>query len=269
MEENLKMYEYFENLAKKIDESMKISNERAEKINAKKLEMHDETRPVSVDDMKKEVEDLEQKKEEFDGMTKNAIIEAKKIQLVIRKESEKKYQEALVETMQKQNEIQEKLNKMRSRYSSQEENDIEGLKMAESVAESTIEKVKDSMNAIQKEHFEIMAKLDENETKLNKYAVELNMGNELAEVQISDEDVERVKAESKEFEKEQAEQAQEAPEVAEGNSEANKEVKQNEEKSQENSEPENQTETIKNLKKQVKKTKSLKNQVKKTKNQKN
>ena len=238
MEENLKMYEYFDDLAKKVDESMKISNERAEKINAKKLEMHDETRPVSIDDMNKELEELEQDKEEFDGMTKDAIINAKKIQLVIRKESEKKYQEALVETMQKQNEIQEKLNKMRSRYSSQEENDIESLKMAESVAESTMDKVKESMNAIQKEHFEMMAKLDEKEKKLNKYAIELNMENELNEVQISDEDIERVKAESEEFEKEKAEQAQEAPEVAEENGEANKEVKQNEEKGQENSEPE-------------------------------
>ncbi len=244
MEENLKRYEDLSILMEKIDESMKLSEKKSEEIDEEEISLYVESKPMIVDEKKETMEKMKQDKAEFDEMTKNAIINAKREALLIRKESEKKYEEALVETMQKQNEIQEKLNKMRSRYSSQEENDIESLKMAESAAENAMENVKEAMNNMQKDHFGRISKLDEYESKLSQYAVELNMADELDKVEINNEDIEKAEVEDEKQEAEKAEQTQETKAIEDEKQEEKTEPTQGEEVKEETSKANNTIEQV-------------------------
>lgn len=188
--ENMNMDD-LKDLMGKIEEAMKASYQQQNNIDAKTDELYQETRIMMVEKGKEELETLKQNKKEYDEMTVNALKDTKKAILTIKKESEDKYQEMLLSTMQKRKDIENKLARMRAG-----ETRPEKLTMIENSAAKALEKVNADMKEFQDNHFEKMALLDKYENNINRYAMELDAEEELNNVKIEEEK----KAEEKETE---------------------------------------------------------------------
>ena len=153
MEENKLSYEELSKLMDKISDAMKLSDKKQKAMDSKEEKLHKQTKVMLVEEGKQELENLKKEKEEFDEMTVNSLVYSKEQVLLIKEESEKQYQEKLLETMHKQKEIQTKLYSMKRRELSPEK-----LQQVEKSAQEADQKVKDDMKKFQTEHFKKMAK---------------------------------------------------------------------------------------------------------------
>ena len=173
-------YEEILDLMGKIYEAMDISRNKQVQIDDKDNKLHEETRILMVEEGKKEIESLKQQKEEFDEMTVNSLVTAKKQILTIREESERQYQEMLIKTLEKQHEIERKLQSMRAGELSDEK-----LKWAENSAEKARENVNAEMKEFQEKYFEQRVNLDQYEKDINEFAFDIGMEDRLEAIEIS------------------------------------------------------------------------------------
>lgn len=74
-----------------------MSRDKLEEIDRKREELRNETRPVVVEELREEVAKLERDKVEFDEMTRASLENARKEATEMQQESEKAYNEKLVE----------------------------------------------------------------------------------------------------------------------------------------------------------------------------
>ena len=181
--------EELEELLEKISIEMGRTRERQTSIDNMTEELYNETRPMMVEKRKEEIESAKNDKAEFDEMTKNALINAKKFILQIREESEKAYQDKLLETLRRKQDIERKLSSMLVSMA-EKRLPSEKLERAKEVASEAMEKVDASMHEFQEKHFELREKLKGYEKTIREYAVELGVEQEIDAVTLEDVKVE-------------------------------------------------------------------------------
>ena len=143
-------------LMEKIFEADEMSIQKQDEINSERASLREETRIVVVDEMKERIVQSVKDKNEFDEMTRAALENARNQVRFLQQKIELEYNAKLVEFLEKQKDIQRKLDSMRARGLESEK-----LAMAEAAADKVLEKLKNDMDNYQKEHFERRAKLDE------------------------------------------------------------------------------------------------------------
>ncbi len=143
-------------LMEKIFEADEMSIQKQDEINSERASLREETRIVVVDEMKERIVQSVKDKNEFDEMTRAALENAGNQVRFLQQKIELEYNAKLVEFLEKQKDIQRKLDSMRARGLESEK-----LAMAEAAADKVLEKLKNDMDNYQKEHFERRAKLDE------------------------------------------------------------------------------------------------------------
>lgn len=161
-------------LMEKIDESMTMTRKQQKDLDKMEKAMVNEAKPMKLENRKEEFEAKGQYKAEFDEMTKNALINAQKNIIVLREETEKAYQDMLMETVRKQKRIQEKLASMKEKDLTPEK-----LELVEESARKALENANKDMFEFQKKHFEQRATLNNYEDSIKKYALELGVEKEL------------------------------------------------------------------------------------------
>ena len=153
-----------------IDKAMEMTREKQLLINDMKEELMQETRPMMVEERKIAIKSKVKDKKEFDQMTTRALKRAKKDIETIREQSENEYQKKLLDTLEKRREIEKKLKSMEQKGLTEEK-----LTMARNAASKALNKVNEEMKTYQDEHFAKRAKLDEFESRINNYAIELGV----------------------------------------------------------------------------------------------
>lgn len=143
-------------LMEKIFEADEMSIQKQDEINSERASLREETRIVVVDEMKERIVQSVKDKNEFDEMTRAALENARNQVRFLQQKIELEYNAKLVEFLEKQKDIQRKLDSMRARGLESEK-----LAMAEAAADKVLEKLKNDMDNYQKQHFERRAKLDE------------------------------------------------------------------------------------------------------------
>ncbi len=143
-------------LMEKIFEADEMSIQKQDEINSERASLREETRIVVVDEMKERIVQSVKDKNEFDEMTRAALENARNQVRFLQQKIELEYNAKLVEFLEKQKDIQRKLDSMRARGLESEK-----LAMAEATADKVLEKLKNDIDNYQKEHFERRAKLDE------------------------------------------------------------------------------------------------------------
>ena len=171
------LQEELDDLMEKIDESMTMTRKQQKDLDKMEKAMMNESKPMKLESRKAEFTEKGQYKTEFDEMTKNALINAQKNIIVLRKQTENAYQEMLMETVRKQNFIKDKLKSMKKRDLTSEK-----LELVEESARKALEKTNEEMFEFQKKHFEQRATLDNYEDSIKKYAREIGVEKELNEI---------------------------------------------------------------------------------------
>mgnify|MGYP000399369142 CR=1 FL=1 len=171
------LQEELDDLMEKIDESMTMTRKQQKDLDKMEKAMMNESKPMKLESRKAEFTEKGQYKTEFDEMTKNALINAQKNIIVLRKQTENAYQEMLMETVRKQNFIKDKLKSMKERDLTSEK-----LELVEESARKALEKTNEEMFEFQKQHFEQRATLNNYEDSIKKYAREIGVEKELNEI---------------------------------------------------------------------------------------
>ena len=154
----------------KVDQSMAMTREKQTMINNMKSNLMEETRPMYIEQSKIKIEEKENEKAEFDEMTTNGLIQAKTQIKKIREESEQEYQNKLLETLEKKKQIEKKLELMEKKGLTEEK-----ITMAKFSAEKALAKVNEEIKTYQEKHFDLRKKLNEMESDIDNYALELGV----------------------------------------------------------------------------------------------
>lgn len=157
-------------LIHKTEKAMEMTREKQQALDEMKEKLMNETRPMRVEEGKKEFEDKKHEKTEFDQMTVNSLRRAKTEILQLRKESENEYKNKIVENYTKKKEIERKLASMERKGLPEEK-----ITMARNSAQKALEKADNEMKDYQNKHFVKRAKLDEFENKVSEFALELGV----------------------------------------------------------------------------------------------
>ena len=230
----------------KVDQSMAMTREKQTMINNMKSNLMEETRPMYIEQSKIKIEEKENEKAEFDEMTTNGLIQAKTQIKKIREESEQEYQNKLLETLEKKKQIEKKLELMEKKGLTEEK-----ITMAKFSAEKALAKVNEEIKTYQEKHFDLRKKLNEMESDIDNYALELGVDIEPLE---NEKEPEEKKMEEKKPEEKK-------PEVKKPE-EKKPEVKKPEEKKSEEKKPEIKKPEVKKL--EVKKPEEKKSEENKT-----
>ena len=164
-----KLFELEKNM-EKIQEAMNLSRKRNTKIKEENDKLNEETRIVKAEELKEEISNLKKEKKEFDEMTVNSLINAKRD---IRQEKEKlenDYQKKLVEYLEKKNEIEAKLAKMK-----QNNSEKETLETAEKAANKTKLKLETDLLNYKNDHEKNMNNLTKWGEEITNYSIELDV----------------------------------------------------------------------------------------------
>ena len=164
-----KLFELEKNM-EKIQEAMNLSRKRDTKIKEENDKLNEETRIVKAEELKEEISNLKKEKKEFDEMTVNSLINAKRD---IRQEKEKlenDYQKKLVEYLEKKNEIEAKLAKMK-----QNNSEKETLETAEKAANKTKLKLETDLLNYKNDHEKNMNNLTKWGEEITNYSIELDV----------------------------------------------------------------------------------------------
>lgn len=154
----------------KLDQSMAMTREKQTMINNMKSNLMEETRPMYIEQNKIKIEEKENEKAEFDEMTTNGLIQAKAQIKRMREESEQEYQNKLLETLEKKKQIEKKLELIEEKGLTEEK-----LTMAKSSAEKALAKLNEEIKTYQEKHFNLRKKLNEMESDIDNYALELGV----------------------------------------------------------------------------------------------
>lgn len=154
----------------KLEQSMAMTREKQTMINNMKSNLMEETRPMYIEQNKIKIEEKENEKAEFDEMTTNGLIQAKAQIKRMREESEQEYQNKLLETLEKKKQIEKKLELIEEKGLTEEK-----LTMAKSSAEKALAKVNEEIKTYQEKHFNLRKKLNEMESDIDNYALELGV----------------------------------------------------------------------------------------------
>ena len=154
----------------KLDQSMAMTREKQTMINNMKSNLMEETRPMYIEQSKIKIEEKENEKAEFDEMTTNGLIQAKTQIKRMREESEQEYQNKLLETLEKEKQIEKKLKLIEEKGLTEEK-----LTMAKSSAEKALAKLNEEIKTYQEKHFNLRKKLNEMESDIDNYALELGV----------------------------------------------------------------------------------------------
>mgnify|MGYP004624861751 CR=1 FL=1 len=245
----------------KVDQSMAMTREKQTMINNMKSNLMEETRPMYIEQSKIKIEEKENEKAEFDEMTTNGLIQAKTQIKKIREESEQEYQNKLLETLEKKKQIEKKLELMEKKGLTEEK-----ITMAKFSAEKALAKVNEEIKTYQEKHFDLRKKLNEMESDIDNYALELGVDIEPLENEKEPEEkkMEEKKPEEKKPEvKKPEEKKPEVKKPEEKKPEVKKpEVKKPEEKKSEEKKPEIKKPEVKKL--EVKKPEEKKSEENKT-----
>ena len=149
-------FDNFTTLMDNIRNADGMSDQRQAEIDSRRQELRNETRPVVVEELREEVANLEKDKIEFDEMTRAALENARKEATEMQQESEKAYNDKLVEFLNRKNTIERKLKAMRERGLTPEK-----LAIAERSAQKAFDDLNREMSDYQAKHFERRSKLDE------------------------------------------------------------------------------------------------------------
>ena len=176
-------------LISKTDKAMEMTRNTQLEIDDMKDVLMEEVRPMMVEKRKEEIAQKESRKSEFDEMTKEAILRAKAEILQIREQAEKEYQDKLIENVEKQKRIADKLKSIEIK-----EQDEEKISMARNSAEKALANVKEEMKNHEKRYLTVIRpKLAEFETKIGDYAIELGIEEEFNKVGLEKEETENEK----------------------------------------------------------------------------
>ena len=154
----------------KLDQSMAMTREKQTMINNMKSNLMEETRPMYIEQNKIKIEEKENEKAEFDEMTTNGLIQAKTQIKRMREESEQEYQNKLLETLEKKKQIEKKLELIEKKGLTEEK-----ITMAKSSAEKALAKLNEEIKTYQEKHFNLRKKLNEMESDIDNYALELGV----------------------------------------------------------------------------------------------
>ena len=240
----------------KLDQSIAMTREKQTMINNMKSNLMEETRPMYIEQSKIKIEEKENEKTEFDEMTTNGLIQAKTQIKRMREESEQEYQNKLLETLEKKKQIEKKLELIEEKGLTEEK-----LTMAKSSAEKALAKVNEEIKTYQEKHFDLRKKLNEMESDIDNYALELGVDIEPLE---NEKEPEEKKPEVKKLEEKKPEvkkPEEKKPEVKKPE-EKKPEVKKPEEKKPEEKKPEIKKLEVKKL--EVKKPEEKKSEENKT-----
>jgi len=149
-------FDNFTTLMDNIRNADGMSDQRQAEIDSRRQELRNETRPVVVEELREEVANLEKDKIEFDEMTRAALENARKEATEMQQESEKAYNDKLVEFLNRKNTIERKLKAMRERGLTPEK-----LAIAERSAQKALDDLNREMSDYQAKHFERRSRLDE------------------------------------------------------------------------------------------------------------
>ncbi len=169
MKENIEEVKELEELMGKIAEAMQQSRNKQAAIEAKDYELHNETRPMVVDEGKVQLEDMKKDKEEFDEMTINALKRTQERVMGLKEKTEQEYNQRLEKSVNRTNEIRRKLEGIKAHFE-----DPETITRAEESANRAIQKEEESMSAYQARHEDMRGTLDNAENDLRNYAIELD-----------------------------------------------------------------------------------------------
>lgn len=181
MEEIKDKMKELEELLEKISKSMDMTREKKDSIDTITNELNNETRPIMIEKMQEEIEQRKNDRIEFDEMTKNALINAKKLILEIKEDSEKSYQDKLLDIFKRKQEIQKKLFSLKEKEISQER-----LEIAKKYADIAMENVNIELEEFQKNHIELKEKINRYEIDILENALEIGVEQEISSVSINE-----------------------------------------------------------------------------------
>ena len=180
MEENKRRYDELSEYMKKIQESMQISNQRKEELDKLQQELNEETRIMMVDKEKEQIESKKLEKAEFDEMTVNAMVNAKKDILELKQDIEKEYIDKLLQMQSEEKEIESKFNRMQQRGL-----DKEKMDWAIQSRDKAITDLQNEKQKYQAEHENQMKNLQDWEMDIEKYAKGLDVLDKIDNVRIT------------------------------------------------------------------------------------
>ena len=170
MEENKRKYKELKEYMQKIQDSMKISYSKQDEISDLTKKLYNETRIMMVEKEKEEIKAKEDEKKEFDEMTTQALINAKRDIVSLKENIEKDYMHSLLEMQQQEKRIQDKFIKMVQRNP-----DDEMLDMIKQSRNRALDSLKVERENLQKEHVAQVKNMKDWEQDIEKYAIDLNV----------------------------------------------------------------------------------------------
>ena len=165
---------------KKIQESMKLSDSKQNEIDELTKKLYEETRIMMVEKEKEEIKTKEAEKTEFDEMTTQALLNAKKDVLTLKQSMEKDYIQKLLETQQQEKAIHERFAKMIQRDPTEEM--LNRLKQSRDKALETLKVKKETL---QKEHENQVKNINSWEKDIEKYAIKLEVLDKVEKVRVN------------------------------------------------------------------------------------
>lgn len=157
-------------LMNKTKTAIEIVREKQSTINILEGIIENETRPLIAEKMKLDMEKAKEDKKDFDEMTTNSIINAKLTIQKLRNELEEEYKNKLLEKIDKQRKLEEKVNAMKMHETSSDR-----LLHIDEMAKKSAEKIEEETNEYSKKHFVKINKLNEFDQNLKDWSVELNV----------------------------------------------------------------------------------------------
>ena len=157
-------------LMNKTKTAIEIVREKQSTINILEGIIENETRPLIAEKMKQDMEKAREDKKDFDEMTTNSIINAKLTIQKLRNELEEEYKNKLLEKIEKQRKLEEKVNAMKMHETSSDR-----LLHIDEMAKKSAEKIEEETNEYSKRHFVKINKLNEFDQNLKDWSVELNV----------------------------------------------------------------------------------------------
>ena len=195
MEENKRKYEELKKYMKKIQDSMKISYSKQDEISDLTKKLYSETRIMMVEKEKEEIKAKEDEKKEFDEMTTQALINAKRDIVSLKENIEKDYMHSLLEMQQQEKRIQDRYVKMLHRALDYEiemldSNDKDKRIKKPSrddiqrIRKNELEALKLKRENLQKEHETQVKNMKDWEQDIEKYAIDLNVLNTVEKMSV-------------------------------------------------------------------------------------
>jgi len=178
-------YEKLEELMAKIDKAIVQSRSRRDSIEGLNNDLYEETRPMMVEKLKKDIEDAKEQKEELDDITRAHLINVQKEVLSLRKENEEKLQETILNGIEEKRKIDDRLKRKMEEYANTGRTleDFEKIKNYAATARENLEK---ELEKAKQRHLKLRSALAEMEENVEKYAIELDVLEELKKVRLED-----------------------------------------------------------------------------------